>query len=118
PGSRDCQANVSQSFRGSAHATRHRTLRERPVPTPPLGAVDAHEFSVQRHVAAENPREGQSVRVRTVPAPHEGHRLPWHVRPALWGTGHHAQLEYHDRDRQGLADASGLIDRVLKIEGY
>jgi hypothetical protein len=24
-----------------------------------------------------------------------------HARPAVWGAGDHAQLEYHDRDRQG-----------------
>src|ERR1019366_3808171 len=48
-----------------------------------------------------DPREGQPVRLRCVPAPHEGHQLPRHIRPALWGPGHHAQLEYHHRDRQG-----------------
>ena len=100
PGPRDCQADGSESFRGPAHATRHRTLRERPVSTPTLGAVDAHEHSFQWHVAAEDPREGQSVRPGPVPAPHEGHRLPRHDRPPLRCTGHHAQLEYHDRHRQ------------------
>src|SRR5262249_39587674 len=33
-------------------------------------------------------------------------------RPALRGSGHHAQLEYHDRDRQGGGSPRGLIDRM------
>ena len=100
-GSRDCRADVSESFRGPTRATRHRPLRERPVQTSPLGAVDAHELSFHGQVAAEDPREGQPVRLRRVPASHEGHRLPRHARPALWSPGHHAQLEYHHGDRQG-----------------
>ena len=36
---------------------------------------------------------GRPVRLRRLLAPHEGHRLPWHVRPALWDPGHHAQLD-------------------------
>ena len=110
--SRDCQADVSESFRGPAHSTRHRTLRERPVPTPPHGAIDAHEHPVQRLVAAETTREGRPVCRRHVPAPHKGHRLPRHVRPALWGTRHHAQLEYHDRNRKHPWYGRGLIDRL------
>ena len=49
----------------------------------------------------KNPHEGRPVRLRPLPAPHEGHQLSRHVRPHLWSAGHHAQLEHHHRDLQG-----------------
>src|SRR5207247_4587215 len=99
PGPGDCQADVSESFCGPGDATRHRPLCERPVPTPPLGAADTDELSSQRQVAAENRSEGEPVRLRPLPASHEGNRLPRRVRPALWRSGQHTQLELYVSDQ-------------------
>ena len=58
-------------------------------------------LSCERQMAVEDSRAGEPVRCGAVSAPHEGHRLSRHAGPDLWGTGHHAQLEYHHRDSQG-----------------
>jgi len=49
---------------------------------------------------------------------HESDQLPRHGGPAVRGAGHHAQLEYHHRDRHGAGQRGGQAapsERIIFI---
>src|SRR6185436_21087431 len=97
---------VPRCVRGPAGPAWHRPLRECAVASAAFDAVAANTLSVTRPVAAEDPRAPGPIRLRRVPAPHEGHWLSRRIGPRLWRARHHTELEYDRGDREGAGSQS------------